>query len=403
MSPVAKYLGSFSSQLGLLMGALYYFAYAAPSDSWTDPWLIGVSLFISVFAPYYSKFSNRIDEKAAFRTASLFAGKIARFAAQYLFNVVVYFLLVQGTSVDASDLAGVGGILGISLAVSFASQGIQYLAIGFANRDIGTKNLNVTIGVAASIAAGALAAQGFGPAQTGLKIAGVVLAVVGLFYSLFTDVRGWFAPKGGIGVYFGTFNPAHKTHAAILRRFIEDRQLEKVIVHPTLIPKVHRLALEKGQIRIQEQSAGMRVYEATDKADVHVNYFTTGKRFYETEHRSAMLEIMVREEGLADKVEVAMYEDAYNASGFYGVIREIRRRHPGKRIHGLHGSDVGGMTVRAIYDECIGIIPYAVRRIDGISATAIRAGAQGMTTPGVAEYLSQLSSDTGAARSTATV
>lgn len=381
-----------------MMGALYYFAYAAPSDSWTDPWLIGVALFISGFAPYYSKFSNKIDEKAAFRTASLFAGKLARFIAQVLFNVVVYSLLVQGTSVDEADLAGLGGILGISLVVSLASQGIQYLAIAFSNRDIGIKNLNVTIGVAVSIAVAAMAAQGFGTAQTVLKIAGVLLALVGVFYSLFTDMRGWFAPKGGgdIGVYFGTFNPAHKTHAAILRRFIEDRQLDKVIVHPTLIPKIHRLALEKGQIEIVEQSAGMRVYEATDKADVHVNYFMTGKRFYETEHRLEMLKIMVREEGLADKVEVAMYTQAYNSKGFYGVVREIRRLHPGKRIHGLHGSDVGGMLVRSIYDECMGIIPYAVKRIDGISATAIRAGAQGMTTPGVAAYISSLNAGTDA-------
>jgi nicotinic acid mononucleotide adenylyltransferase len=393
LSAVSKYLSSFSSQLGLIMGALYYLAYAAPSHSWTDPWLIGVSVFISGFAPYYSKFSNRIDEKAAFHTASVFAGKLARFAAQVVFNVVVYSLLVRGTSVSEKDLDGLGGILGISATVSLISQGIQYLALFFYNRDVGSKNVNVTLGVTLSVAAGALAAQGFETAQTVLMGVGLVLAAVGLLYSLFTDVRGLLSPKGGVGLYFGTFNPAHKTHAAILRRFVEERQLERVIVHPTLIPKVHRIALAKGQIRIKEQSAGMRVYEATEKADVHVNYFTTGTRFYETEHRIAMLKIMVREEGLEDVVEVADMSDAYNAKGFYGVIRAVKKQYRGKKLHGLHGSDVGGMLVRSIYDESGGIIPCAIRRIDGISATAIRNGAQGMTTEGVEAYVRELKSE----------
>jgi hypothetical protein len=51
------------------------------------------------------------------------------------------------------------------------------------------------------------------------------------------------------------------------------------------------------------------------------------------------------------------------------------------------------MPVRSIYDECGGIVPFAVRRIDGISATAIRAGAKGMTTEGVGTYINQLKTD----------
>lgn len=372
------------------MGALYFFSYAFPKGCWNDPYLIGVSLFIAGFAPYYSKFSNKIDEKSAFYTASVFLGKLARFAAQYLFNIMIFSALLQGKSVTQSELNAVGGIWGVSFLISLTSQGIQYLALTFSNRDIGTKNFNITLGVTFNIFIGALAAQGFPIAQTILKISGSILGVVGLVYGLYTDMRGLFAPKGGIGLFFGTFNPVHKTHAKIIREFIQDRGLEKIFIHPTLIPKIHRLALEKKQIRIKKSIAGMRIYETTEKADVHVNYFMTGNKFYETEHRLNMLRAMVKEEGLENVVKVLNLPEAYKKDGFYAVISEVKRKHPGVRLHGLHGSDVGGMLVRSIYDESFGILPYAVRRTDNVSATAIRKGSKGMTTKSVENYIATL-------------
>lgn len=176
----------------------------------------------------------------------------------------------------------------------------------------------------------------------------------------------------------------------MIKKFIQERQLEKVIVHPTLIPKVHRVALERGQIRIKERVDGMRIYEATEKADVHVNYFMTGTKFYEIENRLKMLNTMIHDEKLNEVVEVWNLENEYNQSSFYGVIAAIKNKFPGRRIHGMHGSDVGGMLVRAIYDESFGIIPYAIRRTDSVSATAIRSGAKGMTTEGVSQIMNEL-------------
>ena len=76
------------------------------------------------------------------------------------------------------------------------------------------------------------------------------------------------APKGGIGLFFGTFNPFHNTHLVILRRAIAERQLDKVIIHPTLIPRLHADAFRKGEIRVGRLENGFQIYEKTDKADV---------------------------------------------------------------------------------------------------------------------------------------
>lgn len=390
MSSFKSYLKSFSTHLGWLMGGLYYLSYASPEKCWDDLPLICVSVFVAFFAPYYSKFSNTIDEKVCFRTASVFAGKSARFVAQYLFNVVVFMILLQGNSIKSEDISGIGGIYGISFLISLASQGMQYLALSLSNRDVGARNFNITVSVMLNVLVGAMAAQGLPVAQSILKASGIVFGIIGLLYSLFTDVRALFPPRGGVGLFFGTFNPVHKTHAKMIREFIRQRDLEKVIIHPTLIPKVHRQALEKGQIRIKEIVAGMRVYETTEKADIHVNYFLTGNKFYEVDHRINMLKAMLAEEGLQDIVEVWNLTDLYNNDGFYGVINEVKKKYPGVKLHGLHGSDVGGMLVRAIYDESLSIIPYPVRRADNVSATAIRKGEIGMTTKSVEKYLTNL-------------
>lgn len=387
---IKKYFKSFSTQLGCLMGFLYYVSYALPQHQWNNAYLIALSIFIAFFSPFYSKISNRIDEEICLFSASVFAGKFARFSAQYIFNLLVFFILRRGDVLDNNALNEVGGIYGISMMISLMSQGVQYFALALYNRGFGSKNLNVTVGVTIIVFLGACAANGYSRAQTILELSGIIFGIVGLFYSLYTDLIGLFPAKGGIGLFFGTFNPAHKTHAKMISEFIKQRNLERVIIHPTLVPKVHMVALEKGQIKIKEINSGMRIYETTEKADVHVNYFMTGNRFYEVEHRIAMLTEMIKEAGLESVVEIWNEETIYNKHGFYGVISEVKRSYPKKKIHGLHGSDVGGMLVRAIYDESFGIIPCAIRRTDNISATAIRAGVKGMAPQAVEEYISNL-------------
>ena len=83
--------------------------------------------------------------------------------------------------------------------------------------------------------------------------------------------------------------------------------------------------------------------------------------------------------------------DVYRRSGFFGVIREIRRANPGKPLHGIHGSDFGGMHARLIMDESGWIYPMPFLRRDGVSATAIRGGVRGLTARAVEAVLRQLS------------
>jgi hypothetical protein len=88
---------------------------------------------------------------------------------------------------------------------------------------------------------------------------------------------------------------------------------------------------------------------------------------------------------------VIFLRETYDTRGFQGVIAEIRKRHPGVRLHTLHGTDFGGMLVRSICDECGWIYPWRILRRDNISATAIRKGAKGMTPAVVSDVLAQIS------------
>ncbi len=82
---------------------------------------------------------------------------------------------------------------------------------------------------------------------------------------LLSDIRSVAAPKGGIALFFGTFNPFHNTHLAILRRAIEERGLEKVIIHPTLVPRIHADAFRKGELRVGRLENGFQILEKTEK------------------------------------------------------------------------------------------------------------------------------------------
>jgi hypothetical protein len=88
---------------------------------------------------------------------------------------------------------------------------------------------------------------------------------------------------------------------------------------------------------------------------------------------------------------VLALRETNDAHGFQGVIAEIKKMHPGVRLHTLHGTDYGGMLVRQICDECGWIYPWRIMRRDKISATAIRKGAKGMTPAVVTDVLAQIS------------
>src|SRR5262249_17368130 len=160
-----------------------------------------------------------------------------------------------------------------------------------------------------------------------------------------SDLRSIFAPKGGIGLFFGTFNPFHVSHLAIITRAMAERGLDKVIIHPTLIPRVHADAFRKREIPVGHLTDGFQIYATSAKADVKADSFPSGNIFRPPETRKALIELSVAEAGLGDKVEVLYLRETYDTHGFQGVIAEIKKMHPGVRLHTLHGTDVGGMLV----------------------------------------------------------
>ncbi|MBM3646556.1 MAG: hypothetical protein FJX11_02070 [Alphaproteobacteria bacterium] len=228
-------------------------------------------------------------------------------------------------------------------------------------------------------------------AREAFLVLGFLLGALFFGIGLLSDLRSVLAPKGGVGLFLGTFNPFHNSHLMILRRALEERQLDHIIIHPTLILRLHADAFRKGEIRVGRLEDGFQIYEKTDKADANVDYFPTGNKFLPPETRKALIEMALREAGLDNKVEVAFYPEVYNTKGFQGVIGEIKHRYPGARLHTLHGTDFGGMLVRQISDECGWIYPWRILRRDKVSATAIRKGAKGMTSSAVTDALSQIS------------
>jgi hypothetical protein len=390
---IRRYLRSPSTGVGAFTGLFSYLSYASAHSSWANPALIGVSLFTGVFLPTYVRLSNRADQWASYRFGFVTAGRLGRFIPQLLFNLAVFGIMQWGGALNRAGMASVGGVAGAALITSLASQGTQYLGMYLVQRGIGDPNRNVLVGVSLNLVLAALGTAGVPLARELFLITGFGFGAVLFGIGLASDIRSVVAPKGGIGLFFGTFNPFHNTHVAILRRAIAERRLDKVIIHPTLIPRIHVDALRKGQIRVARLEKGFQIYEATDKADVNVDYFPAGRMFLPPETRRALIELSVAEAGLGDKVEVVFYPDIYNSKGFPGVIREIQRRHPGVRLHILHGSDDGGMTVRRLCDETAWIYPWRILRRDNVSATAIRRGAQGMTPGVVTDVLGQLAAN----------
>lgn len=387
---IRKHFRGTSTRFAALVGLLMYLSYGVGFDAWTKPALIGVAIFIGLALPAYSRTSNRIEQKANYCLALVTVGRLARFVPQLAFNLSAFFLLGWGHVIPAVNFNGVGGLIGAAALTTAASQGAQYVAIMLSNRNIGDLNRNVMMALTANIVVTAAAIVGLEVARASFVVGGILFALFVFGGGILSDLRGRLYPKRGVGVFFGTFNPFHRTHLDLVRRALSERRLEKVIIHPTVVPRLHRVALEKGEIRVDRIEAGMQIYEKTSEADPYVDYFATGNRFFAPETRLHLIEVAIEEAGLTDRVEILFLPDVYARNGFHGVLRAVRKRYPSAPIHGIHGSDVGGMLVRAILDECGWIYPMPVLRRDGISATAIRDGAKGMTSGSVELALNSL-------------
>ena len=386
-----RYVRSPSTRIAAFGGLMMYVSYAYAHGSWANPALIGVSVFVGVFLPSYSKLSNKAELWANNQFGFVTAGKLGRFLPQLTFNLAVIWLCYVGGAFNRAGIASVGGWAAAALLTTLASQGTQYLGGYLVARGIGDANRNTIISIVFNMVLAGLGTAGVPGAREAFLVLGFLLGILFFGVGLLSDLRSVMAPKGGVGLFFGTFNPFHNTHLLILRRALEERQLDHIIIHPTLIPRLHADAFRKGEIRVGRLEDGFQIYEKTDKADSNVDYFPTGNKFLPPETRKALIEMALREAGLDNRVEVAFYPEVYNTQGFQGVIGEIKRRYPGARLHTLHGTDFGGMLVRQISDECGWIYPWRILRRDKVSATAIRKGAKGMTSSAVTDALSQIS------------
>jgi hypothetical protein len=386
-----RYVRSPSTRIAAFGGLVMYLSYAYAHGSWANPALIGVSVFSGVFLPSYSKLSNKAELWANNRFGFVTAGKLGRFLPQLAFNLAVIWLCYRGGAFNLVGLASVGGWAGAALLTTLASQGTQYLGSYLVARGIGDANRNTIVSIVFNMVLAGLGTAGVAGAREAFLVLGFLLGALFFGVGLLSDLRSVLAPKGGVGIFFGTFNPFHNSHLMIIQRALRDRELDRIIIHPTLIPRLHADAFRKGQIRVgRVREDGFQVYEKTDKADSNVDYFPTGNIFLPPDTRKALIELAVAEAGL-NNVEVAFFPEVYDTKGFQGVIAEIKRRNPGIRLHSLHGTDFGGMLVRQISDECGWIYPWCILRRDKVSATAIRRGAKGMTSPVVTDALAQIS------------
>ena len=390
---VRRWARSQSTRTAAVVGLIFYLSYAFAHGSWANPTLIGVSVFVGLFLPSYAKLSNKAELWANNQFGFVTGGRLGRFVPQFVFNLAAFWIMQWGGALSATGIASVGGVAVAALVTTLASQGAQYASLYLFQRGIGDANRNVLIGVSINLVLAALGTAGVPGAREAFLVAGVVFGALFFGIGLLSDLRSLAAPRGGVGMFFGTFNPFHNTHLAMLRQAIEERDLEKVIIHPTLVPRLHADAFARGEIRVARLENGFQIYEKTDKADVAVDYFPTGNKFLPPETRKALIELAVAEAGLGNRVEVAFYPEIYNTKGFQGVVGEVRRRNPGSRLHTIHGTDFGGMLVRQICDECGWIYPWRILRRDNVSATAIRRGAQGMTAGVVTDVLEQLTAN----------
>jgi hypothetical protein len=382
-----QYFRSRSTQVALAVGITLYFAYAVAQNKWQSTDLIAVCLFVAIFLPWYSRLSNGVEEKVNCLFALVTVGRLSRFIFQLAFNFAVFTIFRLGGVLNSAALDGVYGIYGIALLSTVASQGAQYIAMILFNRGIGDLNRNIIFALAANILITAAATMGI-PAINDIFVGlSLLLGAIIFGIGILSDIRGCIHAKSGVGIFFGTFSPFHITHTVNIKRAMRDRGLSKVFLHPTIVPRLHAMALQRGEIRVSDINCGLQILERTAKADLNVNYFPTGSRFYLPETRKLMIELSLEEAGLKDCVEVLWLPEVYEKSGFHGIISHIKKANPKRALHGLHGSDLGGMWMRGIYDESGWIYPYPVRRRDGISATAIRLGAAGMTAAPVARML----------------
>ena len=125
--------------------------------------------------------------------------------------------MLWGGGMSRTGIASVGGIAGAALMTSLASQGLQYLGGYLLPRGIGDLNRNVLIGALHQHRPGCAGHRRPAVRARGLPDARALGWAASFCWSAScrTCARSS-RPRAASAMFFGTFNPFHNTHLAIL-------------------------------------------------------------------------------------------------------------------------------------------------------------------------------------------
>src|SRR5262249_8136310 len=148
------------------------------------------------------------------------AGRGGRFVPQYAFNLTGFWIMFWGGALNRVGIESVGGFALAAFGTTLASQGLQYLGVYLAARGGRDLNRNVLIGLSINLILTAFGTAGVPLAREAFLVIGIGFGIALFGLGLASDLRSLVAPKGGIGVFFGTFNPFHNTHLMIVKAAI---------------------------------------------------------------------------------------------------------------------------------------------------------------------------------------
>jgi hypothetical protein len=175
--------------MSAFVGLLTFGAYGSLNDAWTNPALIGVSIYMFLSIPLYSKFSNRVESVIAQRTKLETCGRLGRYVPQLLINLVLLWVFITGQVIDPAGLAGIGGFFATAAWITIVSQGGQYMANWLARRNLGNADSNVVFAVSFSAIVTALAVSGVMWIQPIYIAASLSFGAVIFGIGLITDTR----------------------------------------------------------------------------------------------------------------------------------------------------------------------------------------------------------------------
>jgi hypothetical protein len=317
----------------------------------------------------------KILNKAENLVNLLYAKPIVGFLTKYIVVLIVNIALSLVTYTLVYDFS----LLNI-LSISNISSAMLYFALKLSYFNIGNRNNNMNIALSIALLLFYLVIAHVLNTTILLLTLSLLLIVYIIIKLIISEYKVMSAPRYGIGIFFGSFNPVHKAHIKIIQNAIKSRKLSKVLIQVNTIPELHRIAINNKEIISESNGKGFNVYKKTSIAIPGKDYFPTGNKFFDHSIRVNLIKESLNEYALAEKVQILDYDEIYDQKGFPGIIEKIHSSYQNIPLHGIHGSDVGGMWVRYIFDSFSFIYPYPIVRNDGISSTKIRDGIKNLTT-----------------------